>query len=343
MSLLGNLLGGKPAASPDEFPNPAIDVATPEDGGEQVAILAGGCFWCVEAVFKALDGVTSVTSGYTGDTAETADYRTVCSGTTNHAEVVAVRFDPRRITYGQLLKVFFSVAHDPTQLDRQGADVGRQYRSAIFHGDGEQKRVAEAYIEQLELRRAEPGSALRRLHDGPEDGEAAEALRRPAQGRVLKAETDRRREGESHRSAAGYDITPLTEGERAELAKTLSAEERRVILDHGTERPFCGLLLHNKEAGVYGCRLCGLPLYRSGAKFESGTGWPSFTEHVDPDHIAYVHDRSHGMVRTEIRCRRCGGHLGHAFDDGPPPTGERHCLNSVSLAFHPESAEGAAG
>ena len=133
---------------PEEFPDPEVDVAS-DAGGERVAVLAGGCFWCVEVVYAAVDGVLSVTSGYAGGTAETADYRTVCSGTTDHAEAVQIRFDPRRISYGQILKLFFSIAHDPTQLNRQGADVGRQYRSAIFYADEQQKRVAEAYIEQL--------------------------------------------------------------------------------------------------------------------------------------------------------------------------------------------------
>ncbi len=135
---------------PESFPDPAQDLPAPEGGGTQEAVLAGGCFWCVEAVYKALDGVLEVTSGYAGGDAETADYRTVCSGRTEHAEVVRVRFDPARISYGTLLKVFFAVAHDPTQLDRQGADIGRQYRSAIFPVDAEQKAVAEAYIAQLD-------------------------------------------------------------------------------------------------------------------------------------------------------------------------------------------------
>ena len=135
---------------PESFPDPARDLPASEDGGPQEAVLAGGCFWCVEAVYRALEGVLEVTSGYAGDDAASADYRSVCSGRTNHAEVVRVRFDPSRISYGTLLKVFFSVAHDPTQLDRQGADVGRQYRSAIFPLDEAQKEIAEAYIAQLD-------------------------------------------------------------------------------------------------------------------------------------------------------------------------------------------------
>ena len=131
------------------FPDPAKDIDT-ADGAEQVAVLAAGCFWCVEAVFKELDGVLEVTSGYAGGTAVTADYNSVCSGTTDHAEVVWVRFDARKISFGQILKVFFSVAHDPTQFNRQGNDHGRQYRSAIFYGDDAQRAVAEAYIQQLD-------------------------------------------------------------------------------------------------------------------------------------------------------------------------------------------------
>jgi peptide-methionine (S)-S-oxide reductase len=135
--------------SPEEFPDPVTDATLADKPGQSRAILAGGCFWCVEAVYKNLDGVSSVKSGYAGGSADTADYETVSSGTTNHAESVEVVYDPSRITYGQILKVFFSIAHDPTQLNRQGPDSGRQYRSAIFYADEEQKRLANAYIDQL--------------------------------------------------------------------------------------------------------------------------------------------------------------------------------------------------
>jgi peptide-methionine (R)-S-oxide reductase len=140
-------------------------------------------------------------------------------------------------------------------------------------------------------------------------------------------------------SASGHDLSPLPAAERDRLAAGLSAEERRVLLHQGTERPFCGGLLANKEAGVYRCRLCSLPLFRSAAKFESGTGWPSFYQPFDPEHVATHRDTSHGMTRDEIVCGRCGGHLGHVFPDGPPPTGLRYCLNSVSLAFEPDTAK----
>ena len=134
-------------------------------------------------------------------------------------------------------------------------------------------------------------------------------------------------------SRSGYDLTRLTAEQIDTLAAGFTPEERHVILHQGTERPFCGLLLDNKQPGAYACRLCGLPLFSSDAKFESGTGWPSFFQPFDPDHVLNIEDGSHGMRRVEIRCARCDAHLGHVFEDGPPPTHLRYCLNSVSMEF----------
>ncbi|HJU42752.1 MAG TPA: peptide-methionine (S)-S-oxide reductase MsrA [Vicinamibacterales bacterium] len=146
---LSELFGGDAGVPADQFPDPAIDIPPDATGTPQAVVLAGGCFWCTEAVFAKLDGVIGVVSGYAGGTADTADYKTVCSGTTDHAEVIRVRYDSNRISFGQILKVFFAVAHDPTHVNRQGNDIGRQYRSAIFYADEDQRRVAEAYIKQL--------------------------------------------------------------------------------------------------------------------------------------------------------------------------------------------------
>jgi peptide-methionine (S)-S-oxide reductase len=136
---------------PDQFPDPAVDLPAPSAGepAQRSIVLAGGCFWCTEAVYRQMDGVLDVVPGYAGGAEETADYESVCTGRTGHAEAIRITYDPSRVSLGQILKVFFSVAHDPTQLNRQGNDVGTQYRSAIFPADPGQERVAAAYMRQL--------------------------------------------------------------------------------------------------------------------------------------------------------------------------------------------------
>jgi len=142
------------------IPNPAVDASIATSKSEQTAVVAGGCFWGIQAVFQHVKGVISATSGYSGGLQKTAEYELVSTGETGHAESVKITYDPSKITYGQILRVFFSVAHDPTQLNRQGPDEGTQYRSSIFYGSEQQKRVAEAYIQQLEKAKVFPRSIV---------------------------------------------------------------------------------------------------------------------------------------------------------------------------------------
>ena len=160
--------------SPKDFPVADLDEPLATAPGRKLAVLAGGCFWCVEAVYRELAGVLNVVNGYSGGTAETADYKAVCTGRTDHAEVVQIEYDPSQTSFGALLRIFFAVAHDPTQLNRQGNDIGTQYRSAIFYADEEQKRIAEAYIRQLDAAQVYSAPIVTRL-DKLEDFFEAEA------------------------------------------------------------------------------------------------------------------------------------------------------------------------
>ena len=189
---------------PSDVPSPVIDVPlSPPGAPRATAVLAGGCFWCTEAVYRELDGVLAVTPGYAGGTPETADYETVSTGRTRHAEAIRVTYDPGRLTYGQLLKVFFSVVHDPTQRNRQGNDVGPHYRSALFPADADQRRVAEAYVKQLEDAGAFTGAIVTTIEPGAEFYEAETyhhdyAKRNPTQGYIMAVSTPKVRKLERY-------------------------------------------------------------------------------------------------------------------------------------------------
>jgi peptide-methionine (S)-S-oxide reductase len=306
---------------------------SPFPEGLSTAIFGLGCFWGAERIFWQIDGVYTTAVGYAGGFTPNPNYREVCSGQTGHAEVVLVVFDPEMVSYRDLLRAFWE-AHDPSQGMRQGNDVGTQYRSAIYYADDEQRRAAEETRDAYEeaLRRGGYGSITTEIAPAGQfyyaEGYHQQYLHNVPNGYCGLGGT-----GVSCPVGIDMDV------ENNEWARTdqewrerLSPEQYAVLREAATELPFSGEYVDTDDDGLYHCAACGYALFDSRAKYHSGTGWPSFTETVSPDAVELVEDRSHGMVRTEVRCAPCHSHLGHVFDDGPRDAGgQRWCMNSVAL------------
>jgi len=299
------------------------------------ATFAGGCFWCMEKPFDEMDGVLEVVSGYTGGFKENPTYQEVSAGKTGHLEAVQITYDPSRISYEKLLDIFWRQI-DPTDAGGQFADRGEQYRTAIFYHTDEQRRIAEASREKLQSL-------------GVFDKPVATAILEA--GTFYRAEAYHQDYYKNHpvrynlyRSGSGREdflkktwknTKPDQKPDPSELKKTLTPLQYHVTQEGGTEKPFDNAYWDNKEEGIYVDVVSGEVLFSSKDKFDSGTGWPSFTRPVNPEAVVEHEDRRWLMKRVEVRSKEAGSHLGHVFSDGPRPTGLRYCINSAALRFIP--------
>ncbi len=337
------------AAVPSPTPGAAMSPTSPSSSSASAeAVFAGGCFWCMEAVFEQQPGVIEAIAGYTGGHLPNPTYEQVSSGQTGHYEAVVVRYDPTQTSYERLLETFWKHI-DPTDPNGQFYDRGPQYRTAIFYLNAEQQHLAETSKTRIA---------------------AAHIFAQPLATQILPAGDFYVAEGyhqnyyqthpaqyQAYHLASGKDDfladiwaqhpyfrlfperQPYWRGyrkpTRAALRALLTPLQFAVTQENATEPPFQNAYWDHHAAGIYVDVVSGEPLFSSRDKYDSGSGWPSFTRPLEPANIVTREDFQMGMLRTEVRSRHADSHLGHVFPDGPPPTNTRYCINAAALRFIP--------
>ena len=307
---------------------------------EKEAIFAGGCFWCLEPPFEALRGVKSVISGYTGGTVADPTYNQVISGTTGHFEAVKVTYDDSIVSYEELLDVFWRNI-DPTDRYGQFYDRGGQYQTAIFYANRSERRLADKSKKDLAASgvfKAELATEILPVKTFYEAEEYHQDFYKKQPERYYSYAKGSGRKGFLETVWENKEWSMFEKPSDRELKSQLSDLQFEVTQRDGTERAFTGEYWNNHEEGIYVDIVSGEPLFSSTDKFESGTGWPSFTRPIDSQFIVSKSDRSLFMVRTEVRSKYSDSHLGHVFNDGPSDQGGlRYCINSASLRFIPKA------
>lgn len=295
----------------------------------QKIYLAGGCFWGVEEFFSRIPGVLNAISGYANGQTPNPTYRQVCSGLTGHAETVEVLFDPKEVSLKTLIEQYLRIV-DPYSLNRQGNDIGTQYRTGIYYTDEAEKQVIKEVLQKAEkssegrfVIEVEPIKSFFPAEEYHQD------YLKKNPGGYCHISFDSLKDLPMHKS-------PYKKPNLEEVKAKLTPEEFYVTQNSGTERAFTGKYWNNKEPGIYVDVVTGEPLFISTDKFDSGCGWPSFTKPIESSAVTNHLDRSHGMLRTEVRSKVGDSHLGHVFPDGPRDKGGlRYCINSAALKFIP--------